>query len=116
MPSGYGEFIFLDPLPFRCSLPFNLLRRGCIRMMHTAGKIGTNLYDLPAFAAVHDDSLGHFVAGFLEAYLPRARTVRLRLLDLQFQVAIAAQGAPSRVFQAEEICTRLGLASRVFAT
>jgi len=28
MPNGYREFIFLDPLPFICPLPFNLLRRG----------------------------------------------------------------------------------------
>ena len=92
MPSGYGESIFLDPLPFLCPLPFNLLRRGCIRMMHAAGKIGADFDDLSALAAVHDDSLGYFVAGFLEPYLLRGHTVHLRLFDLQFQIAIAAQG------------------------
>ena len=84
MPSGYGEFIFLDPLPFLCPLPFNLLRRGCIRMMHTAGKIGTHSDDLSPLTAIHDDSFSHLVARSLKPNLLCAHTVGLRLLDLQF--------------------------------
>ena len=69
-------------------------------MMHTAGKIGTDLYDLSALPAVHDDGLSHLVARSLEPDLLGAHTVSFRRLDLQFQVAIAAQrcafaGVPS---------------------
>ena len=53
-------------------------------MMHTAGKIGTNLYDLAALSAVHNDSLSHLVARSLEPDLLRAHTVSFRFLDLQF--------------------------------
>ena len=59
-------------------------------MMHTAGKISTDLYDLPALTAVHNDGLSHLVARSLEPDLLRARTVGFSLLGLQFQVAIAA--------------------------
>ena len=59
-------------------------------MMHTAGKIGTDLYDLSALPSVHDNGLSHLVARSLEPDLLRAHTVSFRLLDLQFQVAIAA--------------------------
>jgi len=59
-------------------------------MMYTAGKIGTDLDDLPALAAVHDDCLSYLVARSLKPDLLRAYALAFRFLDLQFQVAIAA--------------------------
>ena len=53
-------------------------------MMYTAGKISTDLYDLPALTAVHDYGLSHLVARPLKPDLLRAHTVGFRLLDLQF--------------------------------
>ena len=59
-------------------------------MVDAASWIGTNLDDLSALAAVHDDGLSHLLARSLKPDLLRAHTVGFRFLDLQFQVAIAA--------------------------
>ena len=60
MASRNRQFLLFDALPFLGPLPLDLLRRRRIRVMDTAGRIGTNLDDLSALAAVHDDGLGDF--------------------------------------------------------
>jgi len=66
MASRNDQFLLLDALPFLCPLPLDLLRRGRVGMVDSASRIGTNLDDLSALAAVHDDGLGHLVTGFLD--------------------------------------------------
>src|ERR1700678_3806315 len=93
MASRNRQFFFLDPLPFFCPLPLDLLRRGRVGMVDTAGRIGTNLDDLSALAAVHDDGLGHLVTGFLNGWELAACAVRLGFLDLQLDIMIPSQGS-----------------------
>jgi hypothetical protein len=84
--------------------------------MDAAIGIGANLHYLSALAPVHDDGLGHLVTRLLCGWQLWGCAVDLRLLDFQLDVLIPPKGAPSRKFQADEICTRVGLLSRVFAT
>ena len=65
MASRNGQFLLFDALPFLCPLPLDLLRRRRVGMVDAASWIGTNLDDLSALAAVHDDGLSHLVAGLL---------------------------------------------------
>jgi len=65
MANGDGLFAFFDAPTLLSPFLGNLLRRGCVVMVHAAIGIGTNLDDLSALAAVHDDGLGHLVTGFL---------------------------------------------------
>jgi hypothetical protein len=55
MASRNGQFLLFDALPFLRPLSLDLLRRRRVGMVDTAGRIGTNLDDLSALAAVHDD-------------------------------------------------------------
>src|ERR1700723_3057062 len=65
MASRDRQFLLLDPLAFVSPLPLDLLRRRRVRGVGAARRIGTNLDDLSALAAVHDNRLRHLVTGFL---------------------------------------------------
>src|SRR5271166_676981 len=93
MASRNGQLLLLDPLPFLCSLPLDLLRRRRVGVVNAANWIGTNFDDLSALAAVHDDGLSHLVAWLLGSRQLGACTVCFRLLDLQLQILIPSQGS-----------------------
>ena len=65
MASRNGQLLLFDALSFLGPLSLDLLRRRRVGMMSAASRIGTNLNYLSALAAVHDDGLGHLLAGFL---------------------------------------------------
>ena len=67
-------------------------------MVDTTSWIGTNLDDLAALAAIHDDGLSHLVAWLLVCGELAACAVCLGFLDLQLHVPIPSKGAPSREF------------------
>jgi hypothetical protein len=58
-----------------------------------ASGIGTNLDDLSALAAVHDDGLRHLVAWLPVRGELGACAVCLRFLDLLFDILIPSQGS-----------------------
>jgi hypothetical protein len=91
MPSRNGQFFFFDALPFLCPLSLDLLRRRRVGMVGAASGIGTNLDDLSALAAVHDDGLSHLVTGFLNGWQFSACPVLLCFLHFQLDVLIATQ-------------------------
>src|SRR5208282_4326051 len=93
MASRNGEFLLFDALPFLCTLPLDLLRRRRVGMVDAASRIGTNLDDLSALSAVHDNRLGHLVTGFLNGRELGACAVRLRFLDLQLHIPIPPKGS-----------------------
>src|SRR5208282_3576277 len=93
MASRNGQFLFFDALPFFCPLPLDLLRRGRVGMVDTASGIGTNLDDLSALAAVHDDGLSHLLAWLLVSRQLACCAVCLRFLDLQLHILIPSQGS-----------------------
>ena len=93
MASRNGQFLLLDALPFLCPLPLDLLRRRRVGMVDAASWIGTNLDHLSALAAVHDNRLGHLVAGFLNGREFCTCAVRLGFLDLQLHILIPSQGS-----------------------
>src|SRR5271166_4535751 len=93
MASRNGQLLLLDPLPFLCSLPLDLLRRRRVGVVNAANWIGTNFDDLSALAAVHDDGLSHLVAWLLGSRQLGACTVCFRLLDLQLHILIPSQGS-----------------------
>src|SRR5579859_2024194 len=93
MASRDGQFLLFDALPFLCPLPLDLLRRRCVGMVDAATGIDTNLDDLSALAAIHDDGLGHLVTGFLNGWELAACAVRLGFLDLQLHIVIPSQGS-----------------------
>jgi len=91
MASRNGQFLFFDPPPFLGPFLLDLLRRRRVGMVGAASWIGTNLDDLAALAAVHDDGLSHLVAWLLVRGELGARAVYLRLLDLQLHIPIPSQ-------------------------
>src|SRR5580658_4710005 len=93
MASRNGEFLLFYPLPFLCPLPLDLLRRRRVGVVGAAGGIGTNLDDLSALSAVHDDGLSHLVAWLLVRGELGCCAVRLRFLDLQLHILIPSQGS-----------------------
>src|SRR5258708_34920034 len=93
MASRNGQFLLFDALPFLGPLPLDLLRRWRVGMVDAASWIGTNLDDLSALAAVHDDGLSHLLAWLLVRGELVACAVRLGFLDLQFHVPIPSQGS-----------------------
>src|SRR5271165_5772848 len=93
MASRNGQFLLFDALPFLCPLPLNLLRRRRVGMVDTASWIGTDLDDLSALPAVHDDGLSHLRAWLLVNWQLGACAVCLRLLDLQLHIPIPSQGS-----------------------
>src|SRR6266478_8938078 len=93
MASRNGQFLLFDALPFLRPLPLNLLRRRRVGVVDAASGIGTNLYDLSALAAVHDDGLSHLLAWLLVCGELSACTVCFRLLDLQFHILIPSHGS-----------------------
>src|SRR5258708_25025556 len=95
MASGDRQFLFFDALPFLRPLPLDLLRRRRVGMVGAASWIGTNLDDLPALPAVHDDGLSHLVARLLIRGELGACAVRLELLDFQLHIVIPPQGSAS---------------------
>jgi hypothetical protein len=64
MASRNRDFLFFDALPFLSPLSLDLLWRGRVGLVGAASWIGSDLDDLSALAAVHDNRLGHFVTGF----------------------------------------------------
>src|SRR5579862_350873 len=93
MASRSRQFLFFDALPFLGPLALDLLRRGRVGMVDAASGIGTNLDDLSALTAVHDDGLGHLVACLLVSGKLGACAVRLRFLDFQLDIVIPSQGS-----------------------
>src|SRR5580700_1630483 len=93
MASRNGQFLLFDAPPFLCTLPLDLLRRGCVGVVDTAGRIGTDLDELSALPAVHDDGLSHLLAWLLVSRQLGACAVGLWLLDLQLHVLIPSQGS-----------------------
>src|SRR5208337_2937886 len=93
MASRNGQFLLFNALPFLRPLPLDLLRRRRVGMVDTASWIGTNLDDLSALAAVHDDGLSHLITGFLNGLELGACAVRLGFLDLQLDILIPSQGS-----------------------
>src|SRR5580704_9397132 len=93
MASSNGQFLLFDALAFLGPLALDLLRRRRVGVVGAASGIGTNLDDLSALPAVHDDGLSHLVAWFLVRGELGACTVCLRLLDLQFDILIPPQGS-----------------------
>jgi hypothetical protein len=81
------NYQFLSPDP----LPLDLLRRRHVGMVYAASWIGTNLNDLSALPAIHDNRLGHLVTGFLVSRELGACAVRLGFFDLQLDVLILSQ-------------------------
>ena len=65
MASGNGQLLLFDALPFLRPLPLDLLRGRHVGMVDAASWIGTNLDDLSALAAVHNDGLSHLLAWLL---------------------------------------------------
>src|SRR5580692_8323108 len=93
MASRNGEFLLFDALPLLGPLPLDLLRRRRVGMVGAASGIGTNLDDLSALPAVHDDRLSHLFARLLVRGKLGACAVCLWFLDLQFDVPIPSQGS-----------------------
>src|SRR5208282_2915955 len=93
MASRDGQFLLFDALPFLRALPLDLLRRGRVRMVDATSRIGTDLDDLSALPAVHDDGLCHLLAGLLVSWGLGACAVCLRLLDLQLYIPIPSKGS-----------------------
>src|ERR1700691_2028359 len=93
MASRNRQFLLFDALPFLCPLPLDLLRRRRVGMVGAASGIGTNLDDLPALTAVHDDCLSHLLAWLLVRRELGWCAVCLRLLDLQLHIVIPSQGS-----------------------
>src|SRR5208282_2678522 len=101
MASRNGQFLLFDALPFLRPLPLDLLGRRRVGMVDAASWIGTDLDDLSALTAVHDDGLSHLLAGLLVSWQLGACAVCLRLLDLQLYIPIpskrsALAGIPCR--------------------
>jgi len=88
-----GQFLLLDSLPFLRPLPLDLLRRRRVGMVDTAGRIGTNLDNLSALPAVHDDGLSHLLAWLLVRGYLGACAVCLLLFHLQLHILIPSQGS-----------------------
>jgi hypothetical protein len=78
--------------------------------------IGTNLDDLSALPAVHDDGLCHLLAGFWLAGGLLLAPFALGFLISNSTYRFRPRGAPSREVDAAEIWISCGLVSRVFLT
>src|SRR5260370_7172703 len=94
MASRDGQFFLFDALPFFCPLALDLLRRRRVGMVDAASWIGTNLDDLSALAAVHDDRLCHLLAGLLVSWKLGACAVCLRFLDLHLHIPFPSHPIP----------------------
>jgi len=74
-------------------------------MMHPARGIGADLNQFSPPSTVHDHCFGHLLAWLLLRGNLGTCAVGFGLLDFKLHVTVLPNGAPSRVFQAEEICT-----------
>src|SRR6202049_94113 len=91
MPSRNGQFLLFDPLAFLSPFFGNLLRRGCVGMMHPARGIGADLNQFSSPSTVHDQCFGHLLTWLLLRGNLGTCAVGLGLLDFKLHVTVLSQ-------------------------
>src|SRR5664279_5010590 len=91
MANGDSLFAFLDAFAFLRPFLGNLLRGGCVGMMHPARGIGADLDQFSSPSAVHDHGFGHLLAWLLLRGNLGTCAVGFGLLDFKLHVTFLPQ-------------------------